>query len=126
MTSKRWGESLLSISGFADTFRLLLHLYPTAAHLRDINGLTCRLLLRTHDWNPYFYRRLLAVDPLKVLSSGERWTLSNLIYKERRMALFLAYGNIVYDHDLGSKQESLLIRLRNKHSDLIRGVIMFL
>lgn len=126
MTSRQWGDSLSSVSGFADSFRLLLRLYPTAAHLTDPSNTTCRLALRLHVWNPYFYRYLLAADILKPMTPGEKTALSNLNYTERRTALFLAYGNIRYDHDLDSKQESLLTRLRIGHSDLIRRVIMFL
>jgi hypothetical protein len=117
MTGRQWGDSLSSMSGFADSFRLLLYLYPTAAHLTGPHGATCRVVLRSHIWNPYFYQYLLAADILKSRTPEEKITLRNLNYTERRTALFLAYGNIRYDHDLGSKQELLLTRLRISRLD---------
>lgn len=134
--SKHLGGKWSPVSGFADCFRLFLHLYPTAAGEYDSAGNNCQMFLRSSNWDSYFYRYLMknsVLAPMQHVSIANNLTqycngiaLRNLIYKDRRVALFLAYGNIKYGHDLGYTQESILIRLRVEHSDLIRTVIMFL
>jgi hypothetical protein len=125
-----WARKLSPVSKFADCFRSLLRLYPPAANFTWPNGNPSnpRIIMEKCYWDPYFYRYLCMNYPCKSVDSWQNLRLCDTNYKERRTALFMAYGNIKYKYgyDLGSGQESILARLRIDHADLVKIVIMYL
>jgi hypothetical protein len=111
--------SQTTLSEDAETFRWLLRLYPEAAGIeggkRDFK---CTPYQRVVSRKlPDYYRRLL-LRAAPTLNPAE---LRRLNYKERRMAMFLAFKAVT-----ATTEVPLLVRLRGESKDLVQRVVSFL
>ena len=111
-------DSLLSKE--ADSFRLLLRLYPEAAGIEGGVGAWFKKTpyqLAVDENFPRYYLRLL----LRAAPDLKPAALHRLNYAERRMAMFLAFRARTY-----AIEPPFLARLRFEKMDLVKHVISFL
>ena len=107
------------LSAEADFFRLLLRWYPEAAGVQSGSGASTKTpyqLAVRRGLDPYYLRLLLRAAP--TLKPAE---LHRLNYKERRMAMFMAFRAITAE-----PTPLLLARLRFENKDLVKHVVSFL
>ena len=110
------------ISKRADIFRLFLRLYPASANIRNNNGTTPYDLAVNQDRNTYFIRLLLRADPS--ISPQE---LHRLNYQERRMALFISSGVVIFNPNKRKSVNAKIWKLlRTSNTEVLREVISFL
>ena len=106
------------LSELADTFRLLLRLYPEAAGTEGGVGVaykkTPSQLAVDKDLPPY-YRRLL----LRAAPHVDPAELRRLNWAERRTAMFVAFAAV-------AAEAPVLARLRAESKDLVKQVVSYL
>ena len=105
------------LSPLADTFRLLLRMYPEAAGIEAGEGEQKQTpyQLAVDRGLPTYYRRLL----LRAAPDLDPEELRNLNWEDRQQAMFLAF------RALGATPP-LLARLRYENKDLVKHVVSFL
>ena len=101
--------------GYISTLRLLLRLYPEAAGMKDVSGLT-PYSFTEFDENPLFCRLLLRSAP-----DQDPAILHHLNWKERKMAMFLGLTAVS-----ASPETMIFAKIRFENNDLFCSVVSFL
>lgn len=107
---------LSAVSETADIIRLLISLYPEAISVKNCHEKHPYDYAVEKKLNPYFIRILLRGDP--TINSP---LLYDLNYKERRLAMFLAFSAVTR-----TMKVSIWASLRYENKDLLKKVISFL
>jgi hypothetical protein len=107
---------LSEVSDEGDRFRLLLHLYPAAAGIKDGHSRSSCDLARARNLSVYFMRLLLAAD--LTINPVRRHDLN---FAARRQGMFLAFRALSSD-----KKPTIWSKMHLKGRDLVQHVISYL
>jgi hypothetical protein len=108
-------QNISEVSVRGDCFRLLLHLYPAAAGIKDGQSRSSYDLAVANNLSTYFIRMLLSADP--TIDPVNRHDLN---FAARRQGMFLAFSALS-----SNLEPTIWTKLRLKGRDSLEHVISY-